>query len=302
MNLKPVIGIIGGTGLANIFDSGEHDITRFDTKCYGVVDVYIGEIAGETVYFVPRHGRFHEWLPHEANYLGNLVALKMSGVTDVIAVSAMGKLIAPESGVLPDDTHLAFPNQTIDRTYGRPNTIFGNGIAGHVARPWMDCKHLFNIVFGTAESVGTRNFGTGTLAVINGPQFSSKAESDALRHDGCHFVGMTSEPEARIARELGLCYTVIGQVTDLDNCGHHNVDQAGISARVKGCGRAAKNLIRFAIPRIVTANHLGECDCASAIHGSILTNRAGISHDAKRRICGIFNLDGDIPPHWFVAH
>ena len=205
------IGVIGGSGFYSFLDDARE--LRVDTPFGAPSDALtVGEVAGRPVAFVPRHGRDHRYQPHRVNYRANLWALRSVGVRQVLAPCAVGSLraeLGPGTVVLPD--------QLIDRTWGRPHTVYdGEGPVVHVSMADPYCPRGRAAVLTTAERAGEPVVDGGTLVVVNGPRFSTRAESRWHAASGGTVVGMTGMPEASIARELALCFTSVALVTDLD--------------------------------------------------------------------------------------
>lgn len=203
--MEPV-GIIGGSGFYSLLDDAVSE--QVDTP-YGPPSdpVTTGALAGRPVAFLPRHGRDHRFAPHVVPYRANLWALRSVGVRQVLSLSAVGSLRAD----LPTGT-LVVPDQVADRTSGRPHTFFDSGTGvGHVSFADPYCPRGRAAALGGGTAVGN-----GTLVVVNGPRFSSRAESLEFQRHGWSIIGMTAMPEAGLARELALCYTTLGLVTDLD--------------------------------------------------------------------------------------
>lgn len=200
------VGIIGGSGFYSLLDSA--DELDADTP-YGATSgpVTVGTLAGRRVAFVPRHGPDHRYPPHLVPYRANLWALRSAGATQVVSLSAVGSLRAD----LPTGT-LVVPDQLADRTHGRPHTVYDDATGvGHIsfADPYCPRGRAAALADGTTV-------GGGTLVVVNGPRFSTRAESREFQSHGWSIIGMTAMPEAAIARELGICYTTLALVTDLD--------------------------------------------------------------------------------------
>lgn len=295
--MKPKYGVIGGTALK--FLEGFQEISNgwHDTTHFGLVFVIQGKIGDTEVVLLPRHGPGHKTPPHQVNYIGNLVALKQLGVTDVIAVSAMGGL-APgyEPGML------VFVHDTVDKSWGRKSTVFEDGIATHIAQGI--CPRLRHMASVVAERQDLQYQKTGISVVIQGPQFSAPAESAINRASGAHVVAMTNQPEAKLARELRMCYVLIGQVTDLDNPpegeGGHGVDQPEVSGRLADLGKKASLVIGGIVG--FDGEEEGEgCTCANALVGAVLTQPDHIHPDVRARLCTTFGFT-NIPPEWFAAH
>ncbi|GGV26378.1 purine nucleoside phosphorylase [Actinomadura cremea] len=206
----PSLGVIGGSGFYSFLDDIEE--VHVDTP-YGPPSdpIAIGELAGRRVAFVPRHGRDHRFPPHKIPYRANLWALRSLGVRQVLAPSAVGSL-TPDLG----PGALAIPDQLIDRTSGRPQTYYDGGAAVHVSFSDPYCPAGRRTALRAARSTGWEPADQGTLVVIEGPRFSTRAESRWFASQGWTLIGMTGHPEAALARELALCYTPLCLVTDLD--------------------------------------------------------------------------------------
>lgn len=265
----PVIGIIGGSGLYQI--DGLEDVawrevsTPFgepsDALCFGTLE-------GTRVVFLPRHGRGHRIAPSEINFRANIDALKRSGVTDVVSVSAVGSLRED----LPPGTFVVV-DQFIDRTFARTKSFFGTGCVAHVSVARPVCSRLGDALMGGCEALGIPAKRGGTYLVMEGPQFSSLAESELYRSWGCSVIGMTNMPEAKLAREAELCYASVAMVTDFD-CWHQGheavtVDQV-IAVMTANSGRA-RSLVKHAVPRL--GAHSGACaqGCHRALDHALIT-------------------------------
>lgn len=241
-----VLGIIGGSGLYQI-DGLEGEWVKIETP-FGAPsdDVFVGMLEGQKIAFLPRHGRGHIYTPSTINYRANIYALKSLGVTDILSVSAVGSLKKEyEPG------HFVFVDQFIDRTFAREKTFFGNGLVAHVSMAHPICPRISNFAYDAAIKAGAKAHIGGTYMVMEGPQFSSKAESELYRSWNCDVIGMTNMPEAKLAREAQIPYATIAMVTDYDcwNEEHDHVDVASVvkimhenSARAKD---TIKNLARF---------------------------------------------------------
>ena len=264
-----ILGVIGGSGLYDI-DWLAHP--RWETVIgpFGKPsdDLLTGELDGIRVVFLPRHGRGHRISPSEVNYRANIDALKRVGVTDLISFSAVGSLredLAPGTFVLPD--------QFIDRTFARQKSFFGTGLAGHVSMVHPVCGRLGDAIMGSAADANVPVVRGGTTLVMEGPQFSTRAESELHRSWGCAVVGMTSMPEAKLAREAELCYAAVAMVTDYD-CwrpeeGHVTVEQ--VVAVMEHNVVAARALLRRLLPRL--RDRMVPCPggCDRALDGAIMT-------------------------------
>jgi 5'-methylthioadenosine phosphorylase len=206
------IGVLGGSGLYAIDSLEESEWVRIDTPWGPPSDeLLVGRIAGVRFAFLPRHGRGHRMAPSEVNFRANIDALKRIGCTDLLALSAVGSLqeeIAPGAFVVVD--------QFIDRTVGRPSSFFGSGMVAHVSMADPVCPRLAGIAAEAGEAAGAPVVRGGTYVAIEGPQFSSRAESHLYRSWGADIIGMTAMPEAKLAREAELPYALVGMATDYD--------------------------------------------------------------------------------------
>ena len=264
-----ILGVVGGSGL---YDIDWLERPRWETIIgpFGEPsdDLLLGELDGIRMVFLPRHGRGHRITPSEVNYRANIDALKRAGVTDVIAFSAVGSLredLAPGTFVLPD--------QFIDRTFARPRSFFGTGLVGHVSMVHPVCGRLGDAIAASATEANVPVVRGGTLLVMEGPQFSTRAESELHRAWGCTVVGMTSMPEAKLAREAELCYATVAMVTDYD-CwrpeeGHVTVEQ--VVAVMEHNVVAARTLLRRLVPRLRDRVVPCPAGCDRALDGAIMT-------------------------------
>ncbi|HEX8703614.1 MAG TPA: S-methyl-5'-thioadenosine phosphorylase [Myxococcaceae bacterium] len=266
---KPVIGIIGGSGLYQM--DGLTDVSwrkvsspfgePSDELCFGTLD-------GQQVVFLPRHGRGHRISPSELNFRANIDVLKRSGVTDILSLSAVGSLRED----LPPGTFVVV-DQFIDRTFARQKSFFGTGCVAHVSMAHPVCKRLGDAVMSAAEGMDLPLRRGGTYLVMEGPQFSSLAESELYRSWKCDVIGMTNMPEAKLAREAEMCFATVAMVTDFD-CWHPNhdavtVDQV-ISVLMANAGKA-RALVRRVVPLL--AGHAGPCrhGCQTCLDTALIT-------------------------------
>jgi 5'-methylthioadenosine phosphorylase len=225
---EPVIGIIGGSGLYDIDGLEEKSWQRIETPWGAPSDeLLFGRLDGIRCVFLPRHGRGHPVSPSHLNYRANIDALKRSGVTDVLSLSAVGSL---REDLAPG--HFVIVDQFIDRSFAREKSFFGDGIVAHVSMAHPVCGRLGDALETAARSLDLPVTRGGTYLVMEGPQFSTKAESELYRAWGCHVIGMTNMPEAKLAREAELCYATVAMVTDFD-CWHPD----------QGCDRALDNAV-----------------------------------------------------------
>jgi 5'-methylthioadenosine phosphorylase len=262
-----MIGIVGGTGLYDIDGMTDRQWRKVASPWGEPSDeLLFGRIGGREVVFLPRHGRGHRIPPHEINFLANIDALKRAGATAVISVSAVGSLNAD----LPPGTFVLV-DQMIDRTLRRPKTFFGTGCVAHVSVGHPTCRRLIEDLGESAERLDLPFRRGGTYVVMEGPQFSTMAESEMHRGLRADVIGMTNMPEAKLAREAELCYATVAMVTDFD-CWHPDHDHVNVADVVKvmhANAAAARKLLVDVIPRIGT----GACEvgCDRALEHAILT-------------------------------
>jgi 5'-methylthioadenosine phosphorylase len=226
-NTRPLLGVIGGSGLYDMPGLTDKQYVTVDTP-WGQPsdDILVGTLAGTRTAFLPRHGRGHRFTPTEVNYRANIAALKRLGCEFVLSVSATGSM---KEEIAPG--HLVVPDQFIDRTVARPRTFFGDGVVGHVTFADPICSVLRPLVLGAAADTGTTTHDGGVYLCIEGPQFSTRAESLLYRSWGVSVIGMTNMPEARLAREAGLSYATLALPTDYD-CWHTAEEAVSVEAVV----------------------------------------------------------------------
>ena len=267
--MSGTIGIVGGTGLYDL--EGLTDRTwRSVSSPFGQPsdELLFGKFGGQPVVFLPRHGRGHRIPPHEINFLANIDALKRSGVTTLVSVSAVGSLradLAPGRFVLVD--------QFVDRTLRKPKTFFGTGLVAHVSMAHPTCARTVDALAAAGAAIDLPVTRGGTYVAMEGPQFSSLAESEMHRAAKFDVVGMTNMPEAKLAREAELCYATVAMVTDFD-CWHPDHDHVVVGDILKVLvdnADKARRLLADAIPRL--ARHAGPCPhgCDRVLDTAIVT-------------------------------
>ncbi|MFZ9257614.1 MAG: S-methyl-5'-thioadenosine phosphorylase, partial [Burkholderiaceae bacterium] len=220
---RPVVGIIGGSGIYDIDGLQDRQWVKVSSPFGEPSDeILTGNLFGQAMAFLPRHGRGHKIPPSEVNYRANIDALKRLGVTDILSLSAVGSLkesLAPETFVIVD--------QFIDRTFAREKSFFGRGMVAHVSMAHPVCARLGDHLQQAAQAAGIAAVRGGTYLAMEGPQFSSLAESQLYRQWGCDVIGMTNMPEAKLAREAEICYASVAMVTDYD-CWHPDHDHVTV--------------------------------------------------------------------------
>lgn len=273
------IGVIGGTGLYAMQELKILREIKVKTPFGDPSDkIILGVISGVKVAFLPRHGRKHHLMPGEINQRANMWALKSIGVKTIVSVSAVGSLRQE----LPP-THFVFPDQFVDQTKGRPSTFFGNGIVGHVPLAEPFCMSVSDMMYKEAVKLGIKAHKGGTYCCMEGPAFSTKAESNFHRKMGYSVIGMTMATEAKLAREAGFHYAPVSLVTDYD-CWKEGeeVDQHQVSVTMtKNIGNIRRLLVKV-LPMVAKAgcrNH-----CPEFIKGSLLTHRENFPAAAYRKL------------------
>lgn len=266
-----VIGVIGGSGLYQM--EGFERVREVDIKTpFGKASDKLmrGRLGAVEMVFLPRHGRGHRWLPTEVNFRANIFAMKKLGVERIISVSAVGSLreeIAPG--------HVVIPDQFIDRTTQRPSTFFGRGVVAHVSLADPFCHDLSKILAEASRAEGAKVHAGGTYLCMEGPQFSTRAESHLYRSWGAHIIGMTNLQEAKLAREAEICFGTLALATDYDcwNEQAGDVEIESVLAVLQQNVQLAQKTIRRAAS-LLTAQRA--CACASALKDAIITERARI--------------------------
>jgi 5'-methylthioadenosine phosphorylase len=266
---EPVIGIIGGSGLYGIEGLTDQVWRAVDTPWGKPSDeLLFGRLGDVRCVFLPRHGRGHPISPTHLNYRANIDAMKRSGVTDILSMSAVGSLRAE----LPPG-HFVIVDQFIDRSFAREKSFFGEGIVAHVSVAHPVCARLGDALHTAATGLGMPVTRGGTYLVMEGPQFSTKAESELYRTWGCSVIGMTNMPEAKLAREAEICYATVAMVTDYD-CWHPDHDHVTVDQVVKvlfSNADAARELVKQVVPVLGAARPVCPSGCDHALDNAIIT-------------------------------
>ncbi|OGE24753.1 MAG: methylthioadenosine phosphorylase [Candidatus Dadabacteria bacterium RIFCSPHIGHO2_12_FULL_53_21] len=273
------VGIIGGSGLYALEGITGVETVSVDTP-WGKPsdDPAVGELGDTRLVFLPRHGKGHKLMPSEINYRANIFAMKMLGAEWIISVSAVGSMreeIAPG--------HIVIPSQFYDHTKSRASTFFGDGIAAHVSMADPVCPSLSRALYEAALSAGATVHKDATYICMEGPQFSSRAESNIYRKWGVDVIGMTNMPEAKLAREAEICYSTLALSTDYD-CWHEhhgNVTVDDIIETLMSNVALARKVITKALPGISEAR---DCACRRSLENAIITSRDSISPEVKERL------------------
>ena len=265
----PVIGVIGGSGLYDIGGLTNTRWERVDSPFGETSDEFLfGELDGLRLVFLPRHGRGHKIPPTELNYRANIDALKRVGVTEILSLSACGsfkKDLDPGTFVIVD--------QFIDRTFARVKSFFGTGLVAHVGFGHPVCSRLGDALEAGCTALGIKVVRGGTYLAMEGPQFSTLAESKLYRDWGCDVIGMTNMPEAKLAREAEMCYATVAMVTDYD-CWHPDHDHVTVDAIIKVLtdnAEKARALVKNVVPRLADRKDLCHQGCHEALDNALIT-------------------------------
>lgn len=266
---QPVIGVIGGSGLYDMDAISNKQWRKVSTPFGDPSDELLcGEIDTARVVFLPRHGRGHRLPPTDLNYRANICALKMLGVTEIISLSACGSLqegLAPGTFVIVD--------QFIDRTFARVKSFFEPGLVAHVSMAHPVCGRLGDRLEDAAKALGIPYARGGTYLAIEGPQFSTLAESKLYRSWGCDVIGMTNMPEAKLAREAELCYVTVAMVTDFD-CWHEDHGAVTVDQVVRvllANADKARDLVKAVTPHLGARTTVCERGCHHALDAALIT-------------------------------
>ncbi len=277
---KATIGVIGGSGVYQM--DGLTDLKEVKVKTpFGSPSdaIILGTLGNQRIAFLPRHARGHRIKPHELPARANIFALKSLGVERIISLSACGSLredFAPLDIVIPD--------QIFDRTNGRASTFFDEGLVVHISFADPFCPELSEMLYAAAQKAGARTHQGGNLVVINGPQFSTKAESETYRQWKMDIIGMTAIPEAKLAREAEICYATVAMVTDYDvwHPSHDSVSVEMVIQNLLKNAEMAKRIVRYVADEIPSARE--HCPCPNALRDSIITSRDAIPTKAKENL------------------
>jgi len=273
------IGVIGGSGLYDIEGLAEIQEVKIDTPFGKPSDtITIGKLEGVGIAFLPRHGRGHRIMPTEVPTRANIYALKSLGVERIISVNAVGSL---KKEIKPGD--LIIPDQLIDRTRFRANSFFGEGIVAHIPFAEPFCTILSQTLYQEARKAGAKIHRDGTYLVIEGPAFSTKAESRLYRSWGADLIGMTALPEAKLAREAEICYAIIAGVTDYDSWQAESepLDIRVILDTLRKNTETIKEIIKLAVTRLPDERN---CGCATALKTAIVTAPELIPAEQKKKL------------------
>ena len=282
------IGVLGGSGLYEIEGfEGRQEVT-LSTPYGDPSDAYVcGELEGTPMVFLPRHGRGHRYTPSEINYRANIWGMRAMGVTHIVSVSAVGSL---REEIEPG--HFVVVDQFVDRTRHRADTFFGDGCVAHVQFADPVCSTVRGALLTAAEEAGVTTHDGGTYVCMEGPQFSTRAESELYRSWGMDVIGMTNLTEAKLAREAGICYATVAMSTDYD-CWHAGHDDVTIDAILEVMAKnvaAARRIVRSVVGPLKAAVAAADSNCRNALQGAILTSPDAIDDATRLRLGPL--LDG----------
>jgi 5'-methylthioadenosine phosphorylase len=273
------IGIIGGSGLYAMPGLSHPHQVEISTPFGDPSDAFVaGELEGRKVVFLARHGRGHRLLPSELNFRANIFAMKKLGVERIISVSAVGSLKLEHK-----PTEFVIPDQFIDRTWLRPSTFFGDGIVGHVSFGDPVCATVAKAIQHGAESAGVVTKQGGVYVCMEGPQFSTRAESNLYRSWGADVIGMTNLQEAKLAREAEICYATMAMVTDYD-CWHQAHEEVSVDQVIAVLHQNSANAATAVRATVAAMPRERTCPCATALKFAILTSREAIPEATRKKL------------------
>jgi 5'-methylthioadenosine phosphorylase len=277
--MKAQIGIIGGSGLYSMPGFEAHEERILETPWGAPSDAYVvGQLAGKEVAFLSRHGRGHRLSPSELNFRANIYGMKMLGVDRILSLSAVGSLKEehkPLDFVLPD--------QFVDRTRGRISTFFGDGLVAHISFAHPVCPQLAQVAHSAAGTVAITAKLGGTYLCMEGPAFSTLAESELYRSWGMDVIGMTNLQEAKLAREAEICYTTIAMVTDYD-CWHPAHDAVTVSDIIANLTQNAANAAKLVTQAVRDMPAERTCKCGSALAHALITDRRAVPEATRKKL------------------
>ncbi len=273
------IGVIGGSGLYKMDGLEDIEEVRLETPFGEPSDKYVvGKLAGKPVAFLARHGEGHRLLPSELNFRANVFGFKLLGAEHILSASAVGSL---KEDIHPLD--VVIPDQFIDRTRGRISTFFGNGIAAHVEFSKPFCERLSKLMYEAGQKTGARLHRGGTYVCMEGPQFSTLAESELYRSWGAHIIGMTNLQEAKLAREAEMSYATMGLVTDYD-CWHVSHESVTVEQVIENLQKNAETARQIILDTVTNLDLSEPSPHANALATSIITQPDFIPERTKREL------------------
>ena len=276
---KPTIGIIGGSGLYSMPGFEAHEERKVDTPWGAPSDAYIvGSLAGKEVAFLARHARGHRYSPSELNFRANIWGMKSLGVERILSLSAVGSLKEEHK---PLD--FVIPYQFVDRTRGRISTFFGEGLVAHVSFAHPICAQMADLAFAAGRDAGISVKLGGTYLCMEGPAFSTLAESNLYRSWGMDVIGMTNLQEAKLAREAEMCYTTVAMVTDYD-CWHPEHDAVTVEDIIANLTQNASNAAKLVHAAVAAMPDKRTCKCGSALKHALITDPKTVPDATKKKL------------------
>jgi 5'-methylthioadenosine phosphorylase len=273
------IGIIGGSGLYSMPGFEAQEEVALDTPWGRPSDPYVlGRLAGKSVAFLARHGRGHRISPSELNFRANIYGMKSLGVERIVSLSAVGSLKEEHR---PLD--FVIPDQFFDRTRGRASTFFGEGLVAHISFADPVCPQLAGVVYEAARGAGVNAKRGGTYLCMEGPAFSTQAESNVYRSWGMDVIGMTNLQEAKLAREAEICYVTVAMVTDYD-CWHPEHDAVTVNDIIAHLNKNAENACRVVAGAVAAMPAQRTCKCGAALAHAIITDRKQVPEATRRKL------------------
>jgi len=277
--LRAQIGIIGGSGLYSMPGFEAHNEVTIDTP-WGrpSANYVVGTLAGKPVAFLARHGRGHRLMPSELNFRANIYGMKSLGVERILSLSAVGSLKEEHR---PLD--FVIPDQFFDRTRGRVSTFFGDGLVAHISFADPVCPQLSSVVYEAARASAVNAKKGGTYLCMEGPAFSTKAESNVYRSWGMDVIGMTNLQEAKLAREAEICYVTVAMVTDYD-CWHPHHDAVTVADIIANLNKNAENASKVVAAAVAAMPAERTCKCGSALAHAIITDRTIVPESTRKKL------------------
>jgi 5'-methylthioadenosine phosphorylase len=277
--MRPSIGIIGGSGLYSMPGFEAQEERTIETPWGAPSDPYVvGKLAGMEVAFLARHGRGHRLSPSELNFRANIYGFKALGVERILSLSAVGSLKEEHK---PLD--FVIPDQFVDRTRGRASTFFDEGLVAHIGFSHPICPQLSKIALRAAEGSGVEAKLGGTYLCMEGPAFSTFAESNLYRSWGMDVIGMTNLQEAKLAREAEICYVTIAMVTDYD-CWHPDHDAVTVADIIANLTKNAENAAKVVAAAVRSMPETRECKCGSALSHALITDRKTVPEETRKKL------------------
>jgi 5'-methylthioadenosine phosphorylase len=277
--MQATIGVIGGSGLYAMPGFAAQEEVTLETPWGSPSEAYVvGELAGRRVAFLARHGRGHRLSPSELNFRANIHGFKQLGVERIISLSAVGSL---KEDLRPLD--FLIPDQFFDRTRGRQSTFFGDGLVAHISFAHPICPQLADVVEAACRKAGVNARKGGTYLCMEGPAFSTLAESNLYRAWGMDVIGMTNLQEAKLAREAEICYVTIAMVTDYD-CWHPDHDAVSVGDILENLRQNAANAARVVAQAVADMPAERRCKCGSALAHAIITEKSRVPEETRKKL------------------